>query len=351
MSRTQDKALRTTLNPLSHLLGLAAMALTQMDTVGAFAYLQVNLPALISRITDLAAHTYAKHTEHCEACRRQESLKPRYTTNSFVQPIQANQVVRIGERQNPSKFENNVAKAKDPMSPIQCSGHKRHTDEELPIRRNEPFTLVNKRHKVIIDYDGHTQKVLEEVARNIGICRSNIRRAKMSMLQTRFLPRTIHKTSCLVNHRFGESDQSQVVASNLVRRIQTRSGIRLTGSRKAQKTPVIDLADNQLELAHKLCETAAYQALRAGDCVSEIDSAVKNLKTLLETASNELRRLTEQKMHQTTEEDTFTSTATRFARVAAVATEEPSTVGTSIIEVDDDPYLSAGSVNRLDFRS
>ncbi|KAJ5283361.1 hypothetical protein N7505_001341 [Penicillium chrysogenum] len=143
------------------------MALTQMDTVEAFAYLQVNLPALISRITDLAAHTYAKHTEHCESCRRQESLKLRCTTNSFVQPIQANQVVRIGARQNPFKFENNIAKAKDSMSPIQCSGHKRQTDDELPIRRNEPFTLVNKRHKAIIEYDGHTQKVLEEVARDI----------------------------------------------------------------------------------------------------------------------------------------------------------------------------------------
>ncbi|OGE47221.1 hypothetical protein PENARI_c054G05866 [Penicillium arizonense] len=154
------------------------MALAQMDTVEAFSYLQGNLPALISRITDLAAHTSAKYTEYYEACRRQKSLRLRCPTNHSV---------RIDQRRNPTKFDKSVTKAKDAMDSIQCSGRKRRADEDLPIGRNEPFAPVNKRHKVIIEYDGHTQKVLEEVVRDIGICRSNIRRAKMSMMQMRFL--------------------------------------------------------------------------------------------------------------------------------------------------------------------
>lgn len=302
-----------------------------MDTVGAFSYLQASLPALISRITDLAAHTSAKHTEY--------------------------KAVRLDQTRNPSKIDKSIVKAKCSMGSIQCSGRKRREDEDLSISRNYHFTLMNKRHKVIIEYDGHTQKVLEEVVRDIGICRSNIRRAKRSTMQTRFLPKTRDKTFCLVNHQLGESNQPQAVTSNLVRRIETGSGmIGVFGSPQAQKKSVIDLADKELQLVHGLCETAAYQALRTGDCVSEIHKAANNLKKLLTTANNEVRRLTEQKLQRTTEEETsanahFTSTAARPARVAAVAMREPSTVGTSIIEVDEASYLSAESLNRLEFLS
>ncbi|KAJ5051285.1 hypothetical protein NUH16_003066 [Penicillium rubens] len=333
------------------------MALAQIDTGEAFAYLQVNLPALISRITDLSVHTSAKHTEYYEACRRQENPRLPCPTSGSVRPAQPNKA-RIGRRRNYFEFEKHIAKAKGSMGPLECFERKRCADEVLSIDRNEPFALVHKRHKVIIEYDGHTQKVLEEVVQDIGICRSNIRRAKMSMMQTRFFAKPLDKTSCLVNHLLGESEPSQEVASKLVRRIQTDSGmIGVIGSQKIQGKSTIDLADKQLILAHELCETAAYQALRTGDCVSEVDSAVKNFKNLLELASNEVRRLKEQKLQQTAEETfataQFNPTAARLARarVAAVATREPSTVGTSIIEVDDASYFSAESVNRLEFPS
>lgn len=154
----------------------------------------------------------------------------------------------------------------------------------------------------------------------------------------------------------GESNQPQVVTSNLVRRIETGPGmIGVFGSRKAQKKSVIDLADKELQLVHELCETAAYQALQTGDCVSEIDSAANNLKKLLKMANNEVRCLTEEELQQTTKE-TFAnappnSSAARLARVAAVSTRELSTVGTCIIEVDEASYLSAESLNRLEFLS
>jgi hypothetical protein len=123
--------------------------------------------------------------------------------------------------------------------------------------------------------------------------------------------------------------------------------ISVFGSEQAQKKSVIDLTDKELQLAHELCETAAYQALRIGNCVSRIDNAVNNLERLLTTANNEVQRLTEQKLPQTTEEETFTSTPARLARVAAVATREPSTVRPSIIEINEASYLSAESVTRL----
>ncbi|KAJ6026385.1 hypothetical protein N7499_004238 [Penicillium canescens] len=283
------------------------MALSQMDTVEAFSYLQSNLPALISRITDLAAHTSAKYTEYYEACRRQKSLRLRCPTNHSVRPVQPNEVVRIDQRRNPSKFDKSIAKAKDSLDSIQCSGRKRRADEDLPIGRNEPFAPMNKRHKVIIEYDGHTQKVLEDVVRDIDALSSK-HTGQNSLFGEPAIGRIGSATSSCI--------KLSPPHTNRIRHDQWH------WLQNPQKKSVIGLADKQLELAHELCETVA--ALRTGECISEINSVVKSLKKLLET------------------------TNTRLARVAAVATREPSAVGTSIIEIDDASYLSAESVNRLE---
>lgn len=125
--------------------------------------------------------------------------------------------------------------------------------------------------------------------------------------------------------------------------------ISVTRSKEIQKNTAIDFADTQLELAHRLCETAAYHAMRTDDGVSEIDRAAKNPKQLLETA-NEVRCLTEvmqQKTKGNFAKDPPTSIAARLTSVAVVAAREPPTVETSVIEVDDTSYLSAESVNQL----
>jgi hypothetical protein len=312
-----------------------------MDTVEAFSYLQGTVPALISRIKDLAAHKSTNHTEYYEACHGQKPLRLRCPTNHSVRPVQPNEVVRIEQKRDPFNFDKSMAKANYSMDSIQCSGRKRRADEDLYIGRNKPFAPVNKRHKVIIEYDGHIQKVLEEVVREIGICRGNIRRANISVMQTRLFPKTVDKTLCLANHQVRELDPSLVVASSFVRRAQTGSCVTsVFGSGQSQKKPVIDFADEQLKMAHELCETAAHQALRTGNCVSEIETALEHLEKLRTTVNNEVRRPTEQMLQQMTEAETSanahsTSIAARFARVAAISTGEPLPVGTSIIEVDN----------------
>ncbi|KAJ5348571.1 uncharacterized protein N7506_001824 [Penicillium brevicompactum] len=320
-----------------------------MDTVEAFSYLQGTIPALISRMKDLAAHKFTNHTEYYEACHGQKPLRLRCPTNHSIRPVQPNEVVRIEQKRDTSNFDKTMAKAKSSVDSIQCSGRKRRVDEDLSIGRNKPFAPVNKRHKVIIEYDGHIQKVLEEVVRDIAICRGNIRRAKISVMQTRLLPKTVDKTLCLANHQMRELDPSLVVASSFVRRAQTGSCVTsVSGSGKSQKKQVTDFADEHLKIAHELCETAAHQALRTGKCVSEIEAVLRHLEKLRTTVNNEIRRPRDQMLQQMTEEETSanthsTSIAARLARVAAISTGEPLPVGTSIIEVDYSSYLSAES--------
>jgi hypothetical protein len=50
------------------------------------------------------------------------------------------------------------------------------------MESSDHYAFVSTRHNVIIEYDGHTQKVLGEIVRDIGITRNNIRRGRMSIL-------------------------------------------------------------------------------------------------------------------------------------------------------------------------
>ncbi|KAJ6118321.1 hypothetical protein N7471_013788 [Penicillium samsonianum] len=213
-------------------------SLIQMDTVEAFYYLSFNLPALISRMTDLAAHTSAYYTEYSEAFHRQKSLRLRYPTNHSVRPVQPNEVVWIDQRRNTSKFDKSIAKAKGLMDSTQCSGRKRRAEEDLPIGRNEPFAPVN-----------------------------NDTRSSSSMT-------AIHKR-CLKSSS-GVLAFSGVIYDERKCRWHRRAFFQRQWTKHSS---VIDLANKQLELAHELCETAAYQALRTGDCASEIDSALKISKS------------------------------------------------------------------------
>lgn len=121
-----------------------------------------------------------------------------------------------------------------------------------------------------------------------------------------------------------------------------------------------DFADKQLELAHGLCETAAYQVLRSGDCGTELDGVEEKFKMLLEATNNEIQRLKAENSREKAQAEapatpSPTSTAARLARIRAVASGK-SSADTPVdapgaIEVDDASSISAESIDLSAFRS
>ncbi|KAJ5946822.1 hypothetical protein N7454_003661 [Penicillium verhagenii] len=337
-----------------------AAAAASMDALGAFTHLQTNLPAWITRVSELAAHTSAKHTEYSEAYRRHTTAKSRRRKNSSVCSIHTDTLIPIAQQKTPSPEAIDVATSmcKDEKAmPLQHAGRKRGTDEAPSVDSSERYDFVSTRHNVIIDYDGHTQKVLEQVVKDIGIARNNIRRGKMSLMPSRMGLR-----SNLLNRTAGATggaDSSPVVSLPCVRSTRTGTGlVGVTGtSNGVSKDSPFDFSDKQLELAYGLCETAAFQVLRSGDCGTELDGVEEKFKMLLEMTNNEVARLEEekkQKQEQATEEEKEeakppsppqTSAAARLARISALSgTKQPAAAITGPIEVDDDSSLSAESL-------
>jgi len=348
------------------------MAVASMDTLGAFTHLQNNLPSWITRVSELAAHASAKHAEYTAAYRRHATYKPSRRKNSSVCSIHTDDLVPIAQRQEPTSDALEVVTSTkfepDASVPVQTAGRKRGADEVPSIDSSERYAFVSTRHNVIIEYDGHTQKALEEIVRDIGIARNNIRRGKMGVMSRDGLRSALlHKTS-VGGGQPGENG-SPLSALSYVRSTRTGGGVvGVTGSSGIRKESPFDFADKQLELAHGLCETAAYQVLRSGDCGTELDGVEEKFKMLLEMANNEVKRLQEENQQQEDEtraqsearsesvaEDAsakpLTPTAARLARISALAASKPTTTAPGTIEIDDASSISAESIDLSAFRA
>ncbi|KAJ5746218.1 hypothetical protein N7520_011400 [Penicillium odoratum] len=336
------------------------MAAASMDALGAFTHLHTNLPAWITRVSELAAHTSAKHAEYSEAYRQRTTHKPRRRKNSSVCSIHTNNLVPIAQQKAPSSepVQVTTSMCKEEKAPTQQAGRKRGTEEAPSIDSSDRYEFVSTRYNVIIDYDGHTQQELEQIVKDIGIARNNIRRGKMSLMP----PRIGLRTNLLNRSAAGAggADQPSIASLACVRSTRTATGlVGVTGtSNGVSKDSPFDFCDKQLELAHGLCETAAFQVLRSGDCGTELDGVEEKFKMLLEMTKNEVTRLEEEKkkqQEQGTQQETEegkdeakplpTSAAARLARISALSANKQITAcATGTIEVDDDSSLSAESL-------
>ncbi|CEL03116.1 hypothetical protein ASPCAL04273 [Aspergillus calidoustus] len=238
----------------------------QMDALGAFSYLADNLPTWLTKLSDLTAHTAEKHAEFAEAFKKHSAtpLKIRRRRNSSVCSIRTDSVRSGGQRRR---------------------GGDDGDASSLDSTTDGP-AVISTRHNLIIHYDGHTQKSLEELVRNIGTARNNLRKGKMSQL-----PLAAGSRSATRNFH---ARNPPMIDPNAAPEDQLMASIRISRSRAqppppTQRQPPFEMADKHLELAHGFCETAAYHFLRAGACASELNSVKERFTVLLKLATDELQ--------------------------------------------------------------
>ncbi|RDW70899.1 uncharacterized protein DSM5745_08410 [Aspergillus mulundensis] len=314
---------------------------THMDALGAFTYLADNLPSWISRLADLTAHTSAKHAEFADAYKKHSTpSKPRRRRNSSVCSIQTDSLT--GSRSRSRSHSKGVKR-------------RRGSDDGSPDSRDaDGAAIVSTRHSLIIHYDGYTQKTLEEMVRNIGTARNNLRKGKIAQIplglgagRRSLQPRSAARALL-------PAVDSDIPEGDLLASIRaTRNRGPPTPQVAARQSP-FDLADKNLELAHSFCETAAYHFLRAGGCASELESVKQRFTVLLKLATEEVQRLQEEKKEQAGKEgmvgkeaepkDTATVTVTE----TTVSLKRPAS-SEGPIEVDDE-QASVESIDLTAFR-
>ncbi|KAL3459109.1 hypothetical protein BJX64DRAFT_265288 [Aspergillus heterothallicus] len=306
----------------------------QMDALGAFSYLADNLPTWMTKLSDVTAHTAAKNAEFAEAFKKHSAtpIKIRRRRNSSVCSIHT-ESVRAGSSQRRKRGGEDA--------------------DSSSIDSADGPAVISTRHNLIIHYDGYTQKSLEELVRNIGTARNNLRKGKMSQL-----PLAVGSRSATRNFH---ARNPPMIDPTAAPEDQLMASVRISRTRgppppPTQRQSPFEMADKHLELAHSFCETAAYHFLRQGGCASELNSVKDRFTVLLKLATNEVQLLQKEKKEEPVEEEA--------EKVPEVAEPQPQpqpltqslkrpASGEGMIEVDDDQAsvesidLTAFRVNRL----
>lgn len=125
-----------------------------------------------------------------------------------------------------------------------------------------------------------------------------------------------------------------------------------------------DKADGDLEAAQNLCEVAAHQFLRDGDCGEELAGTRERFEDCFMTAKEEVQRLRAERSNDTEADTTNSASAARKPAQAdnsavVVAAEKiqapriptvPTLTTSGTIEVDDDSDASSVHIDLSAFR-
>jgi hypothetical protein len=166
---------------------------------------------------------------------------------------------------------------------------KRKAPSTLSDHASGPLNFIRSRHMTIVHYDGQIQKGFEAVVRNIGMGRNMLRKGKMTARM---------EALAELAGSDDDSEEDDPVASTIGYRhrtglssMQTRA-MRSKEGNNSKGTPceLFDTTDKALELAQALCERAAHQSLRDGDCRKELEGIKKQFQDVLDVAAKEVER-------------------------------------------------------------
>ncbi|KKA19864.1 hypothetical protein T310_6127 [Rasamsonia emersonii CBS 393.64] len=296
------------------------------------------------------------HAEFSEEYKKVAHVRPqRRRKNSSVHSIRPTSELKAAGVLASSQKENQGSVEANKSDLPARSRQKKGADDAASHHSAEAAQPVRMRHNVVIHYDGHTQKELEQVVRDIGLARNSIRKGKMSQMMRKS---GVDMLSARLTSRESKQGFTPMNGSPLSGR-STRT--------MQQKESSFDYADKQLELAQSLCETAAHQFLRCGDCSTELEGVKEKFNLLLEVANSEAARLRaekEQEEAQEREKEKEREQEQKQAKTeeppAKVDPDKPVDVtengkppepGVAAIEVDDAASDSSVSIDITAFRA
>ncbi|OQO09475.1 hypothetical protein B0A48_04875 [Cryoendolithus antarcticus] len=166
---------------------------------------------------------------------------------------------------------------------LRLSQRKRKTTSALSGHLSGP-TKYRSRSFVVVYYDGDIQNRFESLVKKVSVCRNSIRKAKMNAKMER-LARSASPDDREDNSAEDDSPaelQAKIVMPAWQRRQEHRVKVENDDGRVA-----FDTVDGLLEKSQNLCERAAHQILRDGDCLPELSQAKERMISALSTAERE----------------------------------------------------------------
>lgn len=251
------------------------------DIEKAFAFLHQNTPSWIKDVTEIEGKIVRMQEELAKMPLSKSLLKKRTGSVESIRDL---------DTPTPTDDQDNSHTPYIALHP----SRKRKTPTVTSNNASGP-PKFRSRMMVIVTYDGQIQKSFEALVRAIGTGRNMLRKAKMAAKA-----QEIAALAAFEEDESDDEDPYAFVNSKIGHRHRTGlSSLRAKGTMDVESeaatpatTPseIFDIPDKALELAQGLCEKAAHQSLRDGDCRKELEGVKKHFQEIYERASVEVAK-------------------------------------------------------------
>jgi len=263
-----------------------------LEAIVCFEYISDNVPSWISTLEALESTVREKHSAISRIPVPARKLK-KTGSNESIRPRCSS-----GE----GKHLESMASAPQDADMVDAPT----TEDLITNRRKRKTTSIvstdslptkfRSRNMIIVYYDSEIQKSFEQIVRNIGTARNNIRKARMA-----------NRMEAVSNgkHISGMAGVRSGYGPLMMMRSSRTSGTdsdRMTGGNDGPDDS-FGMADASLEKAQSLCERGAHQFLREGDCEAEIAGAKESFEEAKRLSDKELIRLRAEQELKNEQED------------------------------------------------
>ncbi|KAL9064823.1 MAG: hypothetical protein Q9157_007689 [Trypethelium eluteriae] len=319
------------------------------DKVKCFEYLHDNVPSWISSLSHLEKTIDERPKEYTGA--RTPALPSRRRTGST-------ETLRV-EQARPEPNPSTAARSPSPNNQTpqtpqtgpssQATAQHLEPQQYFQPRKRKPASVLSiggrsgptkyrSRSLLIVYYDGDVQKTFEHLVRCIGTGRNLIRKGKLAARLEALAEMAPDDSDDDDDEDCGDDDYDfkgmhKIQFTPRSMRSPRRIPSGTLGPRIGTTTaPVIyDRLDKALERTQMMCEKAAHQYLRDGDCRLEIREAKKSLEEVIKLVEPEYVRLCEK---ENVEPEPMIE---EVPKNSEEKTDAAKVVSMDEIEVDDEP--------------
>lgn len=170
---------------------------------------------------------------------------------------------------------------------LRLSQRKRKTFSACSRDESGP-SKYRSRSLAVVYYDGDVQSRFADLVRAFNYCRNDIRRSKLSARVDTLARSGSSSSGSISGGSVGEDTTKSVGTYKTARmRLQEVTAEKVLDGNDALRE-ALDKVDGLLEKSQSLCEHAAYQVLRDGDCALEVTQAKQSLEQAKFSAEQEL---------------------------------------------------------------
>ena len=303
-----------------------------------FTYLKDHIPDWLSRLDDLAALATEQHARFIRTARESDLrlTRRKHDSTESLRPA-------ADDGENPIVPSTPWAPPPHPDGTGVLHGRRKRKPGSSWSGASGP-QRYRMRSMVVVYYDSVIQDAFELLVRNIASARNQLRKGKTAA----GFQRRMASLHAEVN---AFPDDVGSLNPKILR--PAGSGLDRRGLSGAGVDPC-DAADQNLETAQSLCEVAAHQILRDGDCDEEIREIRTRLERCRDVATAEVESLQAKEAPEPLEQAPKleeTSITSDLAVSVSVAETKPATyAAVGAIEVDNDSDASSVHIDLTAFR-